>query len=87
MASRRMRFYGSEKHSSVAQAGPAEAALKRAKDLTNGKVSEIHRQLAALYIDQKRHKEAADELELVLKTEPNAGDAEKDQRVNKRIAS
>lgn len=55
----------------------AEAALKRANQLAKGKVGEIHWQLAGLYQDQKRYKEAADELELFLKAEPKAADAEK----------
>lgn len=63
----------------------AEAALKHAKELTNGKVGEVHRQLAGLYIDQKRYREAADELELVLKTEPNAADAEKIRGLIKQL--
>ena len=66
-------------------ADQAEAALKRAKELTDGKVSEVHRQLAGLYMDQKRYKEAADELELVLKAEPNAGDAEKIRGLIKQL--
>jgi Tfp pilus assembly protein PilF len=63
----------------------AEAALKRAKELTNGKVGEVHRQLAGLYIDQKRYREAADELELVLKVEPNVVDAEKIRGLVKQL--
>jgi tetratricopeptide (TPR) repeat protein len=55
----------------------AEAAFKRANALTNSKSGEVHRQLAGLYMDQKRYREAADELELTLKTEPGAADAEK----------
>ena len=55
----------------------AEAAFKRANQLTGGKASRIHWQLAGLYNDQKRYKEAADEFELFLKTEPKAADAEK----------
>lgn len=55
----------------------AEAAFKRANELAKGKVGEIHWQLAGLYRDQKRYREAADELELFLKAEPKAADAEK----------
>jgi tetratricopeptide (TPR) repeat protein len=55
----------------------AEAAFKRANDLTNGKVADTHWQMAGLYRDQKRYREAADELELFLKMEPKAADAEK----------
>lgn len=63
----------------------AEAAFKRARDLTSGKVGEIHRQLAGLYMDQKRYKEAAGELELVLKTEPKAEDTEKIKDLIKQL--
>ena len=55
----------------------AEVALKRANDLAKGKSAEVHWQLAALYRDQKRYKAAADELELFLKFEPKAADADK----------
>jgi Tfp pilus assembly protein PilF len=63
----------------------AETALKRAMELTSGKAGEVHRQLAGLYIDQKRYKEAADELELVLKAEPNVADAEKVRGLIKQL--
>ena len=55
----------------------AEEALKRANLLSKGKVAEVHWQLAGVYRQQKRYKEAADELELFLKAEPKAADAEK----------
>ena len=55
----------------------AEVAFKKADELTSGKSSEAHWQMAGLYGDQKRYKEAADELELFLKTEPEAADAER----------
>ena len=55
----------------------AEAAFKRANELTKGKSAEVHWQTAGLYHDQKRYKEAADEFELFLKTQPKAADAEK----------
>ena len=55
----------------------AEASLKRANDLSKGKVADVHWQLAGLYNDQKRYKEAATELELFLKNKPDARDAEK----------
>ena len=64
----------------------AEAALKRANELTNGKSSEVHWQLAELYNDQKRFQEAADQLELYLKTEqPKAADAEKIKSLIKQL--
>jgi len=55
----------------------AEVALKRANELSGGKAGEVHRQLAGVYMDQKRYREAADELELVLKHDSKAADAEK----------
>lgn len=55
----------------------AEATFKRANELTSGKSPEVHWQLAALYNDTKRFKEAADELELFLKYEPKSPDTEK----------
>jgi Flp pilus assembly protein TadD len=60
----------------VSRFDEAEVALKRANDLTKGKVSDVHRQLAAVYIDQKRYSDAADELEIVLKEESNPADAD-----------
>jgi tetratricopeptide (TPR) repeat protein len=61
----------------ASQPAEAEAAFKRANDLSGGKYSEVHRQLAGLYMDQKRYREAADQLEQVLKTDSKAADAEK----------
>lgn len=55
----------------------AEAAFKRANELTKGKSADVHWQIAGLYHDQKRYKEAADEFELFLKTQPKSADAEK----------
>jgi Tfp pilus assembly protein PilF len=55
----------------------AEASLKRANDLSKGKVADVHWQLAGLYKDQQRYAEAAAELELFLKNKPDARDAEK----------
>ena len=55
----------------------AEAAFKRANELAKGKSAEVHWQIATLYKEQKRYREAADELELFLKTEPKAADAHK----------
>lgn len=55
----------------------AEASFKRANDLSKGKEADVHWQLAGLYNDQKRYAEAAAELELFLKSKPDARDAEK----------
>jgi tetratricopeptide (TPR) repeat protein len=63
----------------------AEAAFKRAKELTDGKAPEVYRQLAALYIDQKRYKEAIDALHALLKSEPKGPDAEKVRELIKQL--
>jgi len=55
----------------------AEASFKRANELSKGKEADVHWQLAGLYNDQKRYAEAAAELELFLKVNPEARDAEK----------
>lgn len=55
----------------------AEAPLKRAKELSKNHISEASWQLALLYNQLKRYREAAAELELFLKTEPNARDQER----------
>jgi tetratricopeptide (TPR) repeat protein len=50
----------------------AEIQLKKAEGISRGTISEIHWQLAKLYGENlKRYGEAADELELFLKTEPD----------------
>jgi tetratricopeptide (TPR) repeat protein len=58
----------------VAAVHKAEVALRRANELTKGKVAEIHKLLAKIYSDQKRYGEAADELELYLKTQSDTQD-------------
>lgn len=63
----------------------AEEALGRANTLSKGKVGEVHWQLAGLYTEQKRYKEAANSLELFLKAEPKAADAEKIREVIKQL--
>jgi tetratricopeptide (TPR) repeat protein len=63
----------------------AEVAFKRANELTKGKSAEIHWQTAGLYHEQKRYKEAADEFELFLKTQPKATDAEKIRELIKQL--
>jgi Tfp pilus assembly protein PilF len=55
----------------------AEASFKRANELSKGKEPDVHWQLGGLYNDQKRYAEAAAELELFLKTKPDARDADK----------
>ncbi|MDQ1590440.1 MAG: Carboxypeptidase regulatory-like domain [Pyrinomonadaceae bacterium] len=54
----------------------AEAAFKRANQFSEGKGAEVHKQLAGLYSEQKRYKEAADELELFLKVQPKNKETE-----------
>ena len=63
----------------------AEAAFKRANELTKGKSAEVHWQTAGLYHEQKRYKEAADAFELFLKAEPKAADAEKIRELIKQL--
>jgi tetratricopeptide (TPR) repeat protein len=54
----------------AAKLDQAESAFKRANELTEGKSTEVHWQMAALYGDQKRYRESADALELFLKMQP-----------------
>jgi tetratricopeptide (TPR) repeat protein len=55
----------------------SEAALKQANELSKGRDAGVHWQMALLYNDQHRFKEAAAELELFLKYQPKARDEEK----------
>ena len=54
----------------------AETYLKRADQLAASKSPDAHWQLALLFNQLKRYKEAADELELFLKIQPDAKDTE-----------
>ena len=54
----------------------AETYLKQADKLASSKLPEAHWQLALLFNQVKRYAEAADELELFLKLQPDAKDAE-----------
>lgn len=63
----------------------AEQALRRANELSSGKVADVHWQMAQIMSDQKRYKEAADELELFLKAQPDTTDAEKIRGVIKQL--
>jgi Flp pilus assembly protein TadD len=63
----------------------AEAALQRANQLAKGKSAEVHWQMAGLYNQQKRYKEAADEFELFLKIQPKSTDAEKIRELIKQL--
>lgn len=62
-----------------------EPYLKQADQLAAAKSSEVHWQLALLFNQLKRYKEAADELELFLKVEPDAKDAELIKRLIKQF--
>ena len=55
----------------------AENSLLKANKLSDEKSAEVHWQLARLYNDQKKFKQSADELELFLKYNTEAKDAEK----------
>ena len=54
----------------------AETYLKQADQLAASKLPEAHWQLALLFNQLKRYKEAADELELFLKIQPDSRDTE-----------
>jgi tetratricopeptide (TPR) repeat protein len=54
----------------------AETHLRQADQLADSKSPDAHWQLALLYNELKRYKEAADELEVFLKVQPNSKDAE-----------
>ena len=56
--------------------GEAEAYLKRADVLADSKLPDAHWQLALLFNQLKRYKEAADELEIFLKVQPDTRDVE-----------
>ena len=63
----------------------AETYLKQADQLASSKSSEAHWQLALLFNQLQRHKEAANELELFLKTQPDARDAEQIKKLIQRL--
>lgn len=63
----------------------AETYLKQADRLAASKSPDVHWQLALLFNELKRYKEAADELELFLKVEPNAKDTELIKRLIKKF--
>ena len=54
----------------------AETYLRQADRLSESKLPDAHWQLALLFNQLKRYKEAADELELFLKLQPDSRDAE-----------
>jgi hypothetical protein len=63
----------------------AEAYLKRADVLAESKLPDVHWQLALLFNQLKRFKEAADELEIFLKLQPDARDAELIRKLIQRL--
>ncbi len=63
----------------------AESSLKRADLLAESKLPEAHWQLALLFNQLKRYKEAADELEIFLKLQPDARDAELIKKLIQRL--
>jgi len=63
----------------------AESYLKRADVLADSKLPDAHWQLALLFNQLKRYKEAADELEIFLKLQPDARDAELIKKLIQRL--
>ena len=64
----------------------AEKNLIKAKELTRGTMSEVHRQLGLLYgYDLKRYRDAAKELKLFLKAQPDYKDAESIKKLIKEF--
>jgi len=70
------------------QTGPMEEAeryLKQADQLSGSKLADAHWQLALLYNQLKRFSEAADQLEMFLKVQPDSSDAEGIKKLIKRF--
>jgi hypothetical protein len=63
----------------------AETYLKQADQLAESKLPDVHWQLALLYNQLKRYREAADELELFLKVQPDSRDTEKIKKLIQRF--
>jgi tetratricopeptide (TPR) repeat protein len=63
----------------------AETYLKQADHLASSKSADAHWQLALLYDKLKRHKEAADHLEMFLKVQPDSKDAESIKKLIQRF--
>jgi tetratricopeptide (TPR) repeat protein len=61
----------------------AETYLKQANQLAESKLPDVHWQLALLYNQLKRYKEAADELEVFLKLQPDSRDTEQIKKLIK----
>jgi cytochrome c-type biogenesis protein CcmH/NrfG len=70
------------------QTGPMEDAeryLKQADQLSESKLADAHWQLALLYNQLKRFSEAADQLEMFLKVQPDSRDSENIKKLIKRF--
>jgi TolA-binding protein len=63
----------------------AESYLRRADQLSESKLPDAHWQLALLLNQLKRYKEAADELEVFLKLQPNSQDEELIRKLIKKL--
>jgi tetratricopeptide (TPR) repeat protein len=63
----------------------AEIYLKQADKLAASKSPDVHWQLALLFNQLKRYNEAADELELFLKVQPDSRDIENIKKLIKRL--
>jgi len=64
----------------------AEKQLKKAEDVTKGAVAEVHWQLALLYGNNlQRYREAADQLELFLKAQPDNKNTENIKKLIKQF--
>jgi tetratricopeptide (TPR) repeat protein len=63
----------------------AERYLKQASKLAESKSPDAHWQLALLFNDLKRYREAADELELFLKVQPDSKDTELIKKLIQRL--
>lgn len=63
----------------------AETYLKQADKLAESKSADAHWQLALLFNDLKRYREAADELELFLKVQPDSKDTELIKKLIQRL--
>lgn len=63
----------------------AETYLKKADQLAASKSADVHWQLALLYNQLKRYQEAASELELFLKIQPDSKDSELIKKLIKRF--
>lgn len=63
----------------------AQEHLQRANEIGKGKIATVHWQLALLYKETKRYTEAADELELFLRLQPDSRDAAGIRKLIKRL--